>query len=53
MIASGNVPIDDTVGGPGDLTVVPLSGEVSRWLSRMVGYAALVGTCTALAKVFI
>ena len=51
MIASGNVPMEDIVGGPVDFTVVPMSGELSRWVSRLAGYAALVCTCALLVKI--
>lgn len=53
MAVSGNVPMEDIVGGPVDFTVAPMSGEVSRWVSRMAGYGALLCACAGLAKVLI
>jgi hypothetical protein len=38
----GAFPIDRTIG------VVPLGDTVSRWCSRLAGYAALGAACTGV-----
>ena len=53
MATSGNIVGVDAGQAPGDFDVLPLSGEFARCVSRLVGYAALAGTCCLIVMALI
>lgn len=47
MVTSGE--IDAKMPMPAELDA-PLTDNVTRWMSRMLGYASLAGACAGIAK---
>ena len=45
MVTSGEIVGVDDGQVPYHLNMLPLSGDLARWVSRLAGYAALASVC--------
>lgn len=42
---------DVTVYPPIDMATEPMSDNLARWASRLLGYASLIGACVVMVKI--